>query len=66
MCKQFQIDIKTVRLVELRNTSFTAIVQEREFRKHMLLSDADNDGTLNFNEFKFAVKYARRMLSKRR
>ena len=31
----------------------------------MLLSDTDNDGTLNFNEFKFAVKYARKMLRKR-
>ena len=28
----------------------------------MLKSDADNDGTLNFEEFKTAVKYAQRMM----
>ena len=30
----------------------------------MLRTDADNSGTLNFEEFKFAVKYAQRMLEK--
>ena len=32
--------------------------QEREFRKYMLQSDNDDTGTLDFEEFKVAVKYA--------
>ena len=35
-----------------------SIFQEREFRKYMLQSDNDDTGTLDFEEFKVAVKYA--------
>ena len=35
-----------------------SIFQEREFRKYMLQSDIDDTGTLDFEEFKVAVKYA--------
>lgn len=48
LCKQFQIDIKT----------------EQQFRKYMLKTDTDNSGTLDFEEFKFAVKFAQKMLKK--
>ena len=36
--------------------------QEQDFRKYMLMSDADKSGTLNFEEFKTAVKFAQNML----
>ena len=37
--------------------------QEQDFRKYMLMSDADKSGTLNFEEFKTAVKFAQNMLN---
>ena len=66
LCKQFQIDIKTVKSYNFLKNEFTPYFQERNFRKYMLKSDADNDGTLNFDEFKSAVKYAQRMIKSKR
>ena len=39
--------------------------QERELLKYMLESDADNDGILDFHEFKMAIKFAQKKLKSR-
>ena len=38
------------------------ILQERELIKYLLSSDTDNDGTLDFEEFKVAVKCAQELI----
>jgi Ca2+-binding EF-hand superfamily protein len=63
ICKQFDIDVKRVRI-----PSFTPIGvpwQEQELMKYMLENDTDNSGTLDFEEFKVAIKMAQKKLKDR-
>ena len=41
------------------------LLQERELLKYMLESDVDNDGILDFQEFKVAIKLAQVKLKSR-
>ena len=46
LCKQFEIDVK----------------KEEELFKFILEADNNNDGVLDFHEFKAAIKYAQQKL----
>ncbi len=65
LCKQFNFNYKRVR--ENRNEAWILqlIVQTQELQKYLLEFDVDNDGMLDFEEFKLAIKFAQSKMKNR-
>ena len=53
-----------VRLTEMKFSPPSFMFKEQEFIKSMMCSDTDNDGTLDFEEFKVAIKNSQEKIKK--
>ena len=61
--KQFKV--ADVSLQDLDTKFFMRIFQAKKLTKLMLEADSDKDGKLNFQEFKFAVKFAQKKMAEK-
>ena len=64
LCKQFDFNYKRVSFLQLYGPLSWNFIQTQELQKYLLEFDVDNDGMLDFEEFKIAIKTAQQKLRK--
>ena len=70
LCKQFNFNYKRVKrnkrpFIEVKGICYLLFFQTQELQKYMLEFDVDNDGMLDFEEFKLAIKFAQGKMKNR-